>query len=166
MKTIQENIDATLASHTTQVVANLVQQGELKAQAILYHEDGYRVLDGAAPGFLTQVRGYVSRENPVAYALITNAQYESDQRTNQPCVLSACVLPNGQARIECILYNITEDGVVLGDSAPLFLDEDFLKFFEAPLDFSNVNAEALHEALDKVLSEPLVTYMDFFMFQA
>lgn len=166
MKTLQENIDATLASLTTKVVSDLVEQGVVAGQAVLYHEDGYRILDAKAAGFLTQVKAYVTREKPVAYALITDGQYQSDQRANQSCVLSACVLPNGQARIECILYQEGDNGISLGDSLPLFLDDDFLKYFEQPLDFSKVNAVALHAALDEVTAQPLRPYMEFFLFQA
>lgn len=165
MKTLQENIDATLASLNTKVVADLVDQGVVAGQAILYHEEGYRILDAKAAGFLTQVRAYVTREKPVAYALITDAHYQSDQRSNQPCVLSACVLPNGQARIECILYDKGDNGTRLGDTVPLFLDEDFLKYFEQPLDFTKVNATALHAALDELTTQPLKPYMAFFLFQ-
>jgi hypothetical protein len=166
MKTLQENIDATLASMTTHVVTGLVDTGEVNAQAILYHEEGYRTLDAKVPGFLTQVRAYVTREKPVAYALITDAEYQSDQRHNQPCVLSSCVLPTGQARVECILYERSGDGVALGDSLPLFLDEEFLAFFDNPIDFAKVNAKALNDALDLITATPAKPYMDFFVFQA
>lgn len=166
MKTLKENIDATLASQMTHVVTGLVEKQVVDAKAIFFHQNGYRVLSASTKGFLTLVCGYVNREKPAAYALITDVEYASDQRKAQPCVLSSCVLPGGLAKNECILYNKTDEGVELGESSPLFLDEPFLKYYEVPLDFTKVNAQAVHSALDLILEDPLDPYMDFFFFKA
>lgn len=166
MKTLQENIDATLASQAAYVVTGLVEKGKVEARALFLHEDGYRILDAATPGFKTLVHAYVTREKPAAYALITDAIYASDQRQDQPCVLSSCVLQSGQAKNDCVLYTRDEAGVALGETVPLFLDEDFLKYFDAALDFQKYNVEALTKALDAVVEIDKQAYMEFFLFQA
>jgi hypothetical protein len=166
MKTLQENIDATLASQTAHVVTGLVEKGIVEARALFLHEDGYRILDAKTPGFKTLVHAYITREKPAAYALITDAIYASDQRQDQPCVLSACVLQSGLAKNDCLLYKRDAAGVELGDATPLFLEEDFHKYYDNPLDFKQYNEEILTKALDTIVEIDKQAYMEFFLFQA
>lgn len=166
MKTLQENIDATLASQTAYVVTGLVEKGIVEARALFLHEDGYRILDASTPGFKTLVQAYITREKPAAYALITDAVYASDQRKDQPCVLSTCVLQSSLAKNDCVLYSRGAAGVELGETLPLFLDEDFLKYYDSPLDFSKFNVEALTQALDTAAETEKQAYMEFFLFKA
>ncbi|MBD8088705.1 hypothetical protein IFT48_01850 [Pseudomonas fluorescens] len=162
MKSLQERIAYTATLHTTQVATALMEKGTAKSRALMLHDDGFRVIESTEKGFIHVVRGYISRHKPRAYSLILDASFTSDQREETPCILCATVRDDGKAKTMQTPYTKGPDGVELQDERLVPLDEDFLKYYEQPLIFSEY-ALSLGAAVAEVAKRPLQPYLDFFV---
>jgi len=165
MKSLQEKISYTATLHTTQVATALVETGAAKSRALMFHDEGFRVIESAQNGFIHVVRGYISRHKPRAYCLILDAAFTSDQREETPCILCATVRDDGKARTMQTPYTRTKNGVELQEERMIPLDEGFLKYYENPLIFSQF-ALSLGGQVAEAAKQPLQPYLDFFVVQS
>ncbi|AXH60030.1 hypothetical protein [Pseudomonas amygdali] len=165
MKTLQEKISYTATVQTTQVATTLVETGQAKSRALMFHDDGFRVIESDQNGFIHVVRGYIARQKPRAYSLILDASFTSDQREQTPCLLCATVRDDGKARTMQTPYTRSAEGVELQDERMVPLDEEFLRYYENPLVFSEF-ALALGGEVAAIAKQPLQPYLDFFVVQS
>lgn len=162
MKSLNEKIEYSATLHTTQVATTLVQTGSTVSRALVYHEDGFRVIQGSEHGFIHLLRGYVTRFKPRAYSLILDASFTSDQREHTPCILCATVRDDGKARTLQTPYTRTKEGVELQDEVLVMLDEEFLRYFENPIVFSDYHL-SFGALVGEIAKRPLEPYLDFFV---
>lgn len=165
MSTLQEKITYAATVHTAQLATSLVETGSGLSIAMMMHDDGYRVIEGSEKGFLELIRGYVTRYQPRAYALILDASYQSDQREETPCILCVTVRDDGKARTLQTPYTRSGGKVELQDEVLVPLDEPFMRFYEEPLDFTHYSP-ALSQAVDLVAHRQLQSYLGFFVIKS
>lgn len=156
-----KGIEIAMETELSQLIGKVLAGESIGLTAMLFHEDGYRVLNTPGSSAMTITQGYVGSQDAIAYGLLFEATYQDGSDVTQGCLMMAIVKRDGTAKVECMVGAVDDDGhPYFSERKRMFVDENFLKLFE-PLDEKAYRIELVRELVDEVLAVDKLPYSEF-----